>query len=180
MMSGQSQSHRESFSKPYVSKASSKLKGANKQALSCPPCRPAYRTPIFLLQDFAHHFHALLPDTSSITPQSMGSFLQQASLTPDGYQVGHTMVRAGPLMWRVSCCHVNCHVRAGMCTLVHVCKCSVMVSHPSCSPAVTSVAPGAGSRPTATLHWVPGYDGWMDGWDSIQAACVTYTCNIYM
>ncbi|XP_072574110.1 unconventional myosin-IXAa isoform X2 [Paramormyrops kingsleyae] len=46
----------------------------------------------YSFQDFAHHFHALLPDTSSITPQSMRSFLQQASLTPDGYQVGHTMV----------------------------------------------------------------------------------------
>uniref|UniRef100_A0A3B3TDD5 Myosin IXA n=1 Tax=Paramormyrops kingsleyae TaxID=1676925 RepID=A0A3B3TDD5_9TELE len=62
-------------------------------ALSCPARRPAHRRSICAVpQDFAHHFHALLPDTSSITPQSMRSFLQQASLTPDGYQVGHTMV----------------------------------------------------------------------------------------
>ncbi|XP_048886169.1 unconventional myosin-IXAa isoform X4 [Brienomyrus brachyistius] len=46
----------------------------------------------YSFQDFALHFHALLPDTSNITPQSMRSFLQQASLTLDGYQVGHTMV----------------------------------------------------------------------------------------
>ncbi|XP_026856772.2 unconventional myosin-IXAb isoform X2 [Electrophorus electricus] len=46
----------------------------------------------YTFQDFAHHFHVLLPDGTSASQAGIREFLQRVDLDPDGYQVGKTMV----------------------------------------------------------------------------------------
>ncbi|XP_067293101.1 unconventional myosin-IXAb isoform X4 [Pseudorasbora parva] len=46
----------------------------------------------YSFQDFAHHFHVLLPAGSHATAAAIRQFLQNADLEPDGYQVGRNMV----------------------------------------------------------------------------------------
>ncbi|XP_066557834.1 unconventional myosin-IXAa isoform X2 [Amia ocellicauda] len=46
----------------------------------------------YTFQDFVDHFHVLLPDGTSATPQCIQDFLCQFDLTSDSYQVGTTMV----------------------------------------------------------------------------------------
>ncbi|XP_063044943.1 unconventional myosin-IXAa isoform X3 [Engraulis encrasicolus] len=46
----------------------------------------------YTFQDFARHFHVLLPEGSRTTQESIKEFLCQADLAPDTFQVGHSMV----------------------------------------------------------------------------------------
>ncbi|XP_039503928.1 unconventional myosin-IXAb isoform X2 [Pimephales promelas] len=46
----------------------------------------------YSFQDFAHHFHVLLPAGFPGTQSAIRQFLQNAELEPDGYQVGRNMV----------------------------------------------------------------------------------------
>uniref|UniRef100_A0A8B9LK39 Myosin IXAb n=1 Tax=Astyanax mexicanus TaxID=7994 RepID=A0A8B9LK39_ASTMX len=46
----------------------------------------------YTFQDFAHHFHVLLPDGTGASQAGIREFLKRADLDPDGYQVGKTMV----------------------------------------------------------------------------------------
>ncbi|XP_072528322.1 unconventional myosin-IXAb isoform X7 [Salminus brasiliensis] len=46
----------------------------------------------YTFQDFAHHFHVLLPDGTGDSQAGIQEFLKRADLDPDGYQVGKTMV----------------------------------------------------------------------------------------
>ncbi|XP_051545048.1 unconventional myosin-IXAb isoform X3 [Myxocyprinus asiaticus] len=46
----------------------------------------------YTFQEFAHHFHVLLPAVFCPTQAGIRDFLQTANLEPNGYQVGRTMV----------------------------------------------------------------------------------------
>ncbi|XP_030620550.1 unconventional myosin-IXAa [Chanos chanos] len=46
----------------------------------------------YTFQDFAHHFHVLLPEGTHATREGIRNYLCQVDLAPDGFQVGRTMV----------------------------------------------------------------------------------------
>ncbi|XP_076142942.1 unconventional myosin-IXAa isoform X4 [Alosa pseudoharengus] len=46
----------------------------------------------YTFQDFARHFHVLLPEGSHTTQESIKNVLCQADFAPDTFQVGHSMV----------------------------------------------------------------------------------------
>lgn len=49
----------------------------------------------YALQDFARHFHVLLPEgTNQASQEALRQYLSQVDLTPEGFQVGCTMVRS--------------------------------------------------------------------------------------
>lgn len=50
---------------------------------------------LYALQDFARHFHVLLPEgTNQASQEALRRYLSQVDLTPEGFQVGRTMVRS--------------------------------------------------------------------------------------
>uniref|UniRef100_A0A8C1YYL7 Myosin IXAa n=1 Tax=Cyprinus carpio TaxID=7962 RepID=A0A8C1YYL7_CYPCA len=47
----------------------------------------------YTFQDFVRHFHVLLPEgTNQASQEAIRRYLHQVDLTPEGFQVGHTMV----------------------------------------------------------------------------------------